>query len=61
LMAPPESVLRAGPMMNVPRETLSSITISQHTAAQPKKMKRNKTELEEPTQETFKELSGLLQ
>ncbi|XGW35435.1 hypothetical protein V3C99_019005 [Haemonchus contortus] len=89
-MAPPESALRAGPMMNVPHESLRSISI---TAKQTKKLrnskedrpippvimpaskvrrrpvtmtnstiqKRNRTEWEEPTQETFRELSGLLQ
>ncbi|KAK5967768.1 Metallo-beta-lactamase domain protein, partial [Trichostrongylus colubriformis] len=90
LMAPPESALRAGPMMNVPRDTLRSMTIppkqnkklrnskedrpvpsvispASKVKRRPATMtnstvqKRNKSELEEPTQETFKELSGLLQ
>ncbi|WKY15276.1 hypothetical protein Q1695_000620 [Nippostrongylus brasiliensis] len=91
LFAPPESALRAGPMMTVPRDSMSSVSISSRTSKKMRSQKeerpvpsvilpaskavkrrptammrapvqkRNRSELEEPTQETFKELSGLLQ
>ncbi|EYC20541.1 hypothetical protein Y032_0021g266 [Ancylostoma ceylanicum] len=88
-MAPPESALRAGPMMSVPRDTLRSLSISPRKpetfrledrsvpsvispaskvkqkpiASEMSKstQKKIKPPFEEPTQETFKELSGLLQ
>ncbi|VDM83415.1 unnamed protein product [Strongylus vulgaris] len=93
LMTPPESALRAGPMMTAPRVTLRSPSVSakmpdhfrlytpkdDHSVpsviSPASKVKRRpaisiktrttqkkvKLSLEEPTQETFKELSGLLQ
>ncbi|KAK6759426.1 hypothetical protein RB195_021174 [Necator americanus] len=93
LIAPPESALRAGPMMGFPRDALRSLSISPKKL-EPSRMRTNKEDrevpsvispaskmkqkslistqsrvlqkkikppLEEPTQETFKELSGLLQ
>ncbi|VDK47996.1 unnamed protein product [Cylicostephanus goldi] len=106
LMTPPESAIRAGPMMTVPRDALKSLSIAKKVdnfrlddrsvasvISPASKVKRKpvtstsakatrvtwpyeakaskqfvlqaqkgiKTSLDEPSQETFKELSGLLQ
>ncbi|KAE9413656.1 hypothetical protein Angca_010065 [Angiostrongylus cantonensis] len=96
LMNPPESAIRAGPMLTLPREALRMTSVSTSTnkksdtprtsirnskeerrvssvimpASKIKRKpvamtntsrKRNKSSLDEPTQQTFKELSNLLQ